>query len=343
MRRFLIAALLCGSTFLWAQESAHTTPEQIEQELQSAEHQFEKAKKMFNPWYTGPLITPSASMMPPGWGNIQPYIFVTDNYARFNSERKSKSLSSHLVNLNPLVYAQFGVTKTMDLTVSAQANANWQYDHSGAGFGDMSALVGFPICTQTIHVPAIKLSIKETFPTGQYQHLNSNGLGLSATGAGSYQTQFSLSVSKVLFWSYLHPMNFRLYLSYNIPTPVSVHGFNNYGGGFGTHARVHPGNTFSSDMGFEISLNQRWVFATDIAYSAQNETTYSGYAGKTASGDTASIGGGYNDNLSLAPAIEYNWNENLGILGGVWFSVYGRNSNNFVSGIVSLTWTFQVN
>ena len=284
-------------------------------------------------------------MMPPGWANIQPYLYVTDNYARFDSERHSISKDSSLVSLNPSVGMQFGVTKTMDISFSIQAFGNWQYGQSGGGFGDTSVTIGFPITAQTLHVPAIKLCIKETFPTGQYQHLNTNGFGLSATGGGAYQTQFSLSMAKVLFWDYLHPMNFRLYFSYNLPTTVTVNGFNNYGGGFGTHAKVRPGNTFSADMGIEISLTQRWVVATDLAYTAQNETKYSRYAGTTTKGGAlpASIGGGFNDNLSLAPAFEYNWNENLGFVGGVWFSVYGRNSNNFVSGVLSVTWTFQVN
>ena len=346
MRRIVAVLLLCsGATLLSAQNEEHKTPAQIEQELQSAEKQFEKAKKMFNPWYTGPLITPGASMMAPGWGNIQPYLFVTDNYAHFNSERHSHKMPNNLVTLNPSVSMQFGVTKTMDTTLGMQGFENWQNHHSGGGFGDMTLNIGFPVTVQTLHVPAIKLCIKETFPTGQYQHLNTNGMNLSATGGGSYQTQFTLTMSKVLFWDYQHPMNFRLSFNYNLPTAVTVKGFNNYGGGFGTHAKVRPGNTFSADMGIEISLNQRWVVATDLAYTAQNETKYSGYAGTTTKGGAlpASIGGGFNDNLSLAPAIEYNWNENLGMLGSVWFSVYGRNSNNFVSGVLSVTWTFQVN
>lgn len=345
MRKILPLFLLFSiSSVLMAQSEEHKTPAQIEQELQSAEKQFERAKKMFNPWYTGPLITPGASMMPPGWGNLQPYLNLTDNYAHFDKHRHSKNLSHHLINFNPQINGlQFGMTPSTDILLSLQANANWQDGHSGAGFGDTGLSMGFLIASQALHVPAIKLSIKELFPTGQYQRLNTNGLGLSATGGGSFQTQFTLSLSKVMFWDYQHPMNFRLSFSYNLPAPVTVHGFNAYGGGYHTDAKVHPGNTFSADFGAEISLTQRWVLATDLAYTAQNRTTYSGYAGLTSSGDPASLGNDYNDNLSLAPAIEYNWNENLGMLGGVWFSVYGRNSMNFATGILSITWTFKVN
>lgn len=343
MKKILTAFLLCtGASALLAQYEEHKTPEQIDLELQQAENDFQKAKKMFNPWYTGPLLTPGASNMPQGWGNIQPYLYVTDNYAHFDSKRHSHRLDSSLVSLNPTVSLQFGVTKTMDITLAMQGLANWQHHQHGGGFGDTGVTVGFPIYVQTVHVPGIRFCVKETFPTGKYEHLNSNGFNLSSTGMGSYQTQFSLSLAKILRWSSQHPMNFRMAFSYNIPTPVKVHGFNTYGGGYRTHAKVHPGNTFSADAALEISLTQRWVVASDIVYTATNQTTYSGHPGTTASGDPASLGGGYNDNLSLAPAVEYNWNENLGMLGGVWFSVYGRNSSNFVSGIISFTWTFQV-
>ena len=45
---------------------------------------------------------------------------------------------------------------------------------------------------------------------------------------------------------------------------------------------------------------------------------------------------------SADPVIEYNWSENLGVLGGAWFSVYGRNSLAFVQGVFSVCWTFPV-
>lgn len=343
MRKLIPFFLFCfGAVALTAQEADVKTPQQIEEELAQAEAKFDKAKKMFNPWYTGPLITAGSSLMPQGWGNLQPYLYVADNYARFDSHRHSHHSSSSLVSLNPYASLQFGMTKSTDILLGLQGFGNWQSHHSGGGFGDMGMTVGFLVNEQTRYTPGIKFCVSETFPTGRYQRLNTNGLGLDATGGGSFQTQFALNMSKVVFWDNLHPMNLRMSFMYKLPVKVKVHGFNNYGGGYGTHATVHPGNTFSVDGAFEISLTQRWVWATDIVYVAQNATTYCGETGTTEGGDAASLGGGFNDNLSLAPAIEYNWNENLGILGGVWFSVYGRNSSNFVTGIISITWTFQV-
>jgi hypothetical protein len=94
------------------------------------------------------------------------------------------------------------------------------------------------------------------------------------------------------------------------------------------------GSSYSADFGYEFSFTQRWVFALDVVYNYNQKTTFSGRSGGSP------VGGPFSDELSLAPAIEYNVNENLGFLGGVWFSVWGRNSLDFVSGIVSFTYSF---
>lgn len=320
----------------------HMTPAQIEQELQSAEAQFNRAREMFNPWYTGPLITPSASMMPPGWGNFQPYIYMIGNYAKYNIERKPIALADNLYQFLSQNIVQIGITKSMDVIIIPSAEGQWQAGQSGGGFLDLPIALGWPIVLQSLYVPQIKFSIQETFPTGRYQNLSSNGLALSGVGAGSYQTQFSLAFSKVILWSYKHPMNLRLVFAYTVATAVHVKGFNFQGGGYGTRGTVHLGNKFATDLGIEWSINQPWVLCLDVVYTAQNETKFNGYPGTLKDGAPATVGSPYQDNLSLAPGIEYNWNENLGVLGGAWFSVYGRNSLAFVQGIFSVCWTFPI-
>src|SRR5271169_1609577 len=69
------------------QKEMHKTPEEIQEELNEAEHQYEHALKLFNPWYTGPLITPSATMVAPGYAMWQPYIYFTDTYANYDNHR----------------------------------------------------------------------------------------------------------------------------------------------------------------------------------------------------------------------------------------------------------------
>lgn len=53
-------------------------------------------------------------------------------------------------------------------------------------------------------------------------------------------------------------------------------------------------------------------------------------------GSGQDIGNGNLYELSLAPAIEYNFSENIGIIGGCWFTVEGANTPYFFSSVIQL-------
>lgn len=324
----LVSACVCAQS---EQQQPHKSPQEIQQELDRAEAQYNRSLKIFNPYYQGPLLTPGASITPLGYGNIQGYVFVQDTYAAFNEDRHSVELKSSLINLNPAVYLSFGITPTMDGNLTIQGSENWQFDHTGGGFGDLGFTVGFPILVQKRYIPAIKFSVSETFPTGKYQHLDK--FGLNSTGGGTYQTKFAISTAKLILWTTQHPVALRWYFGYSLSTTVKVADVNSYGGGPGTRGTVRPGNSFSTDLGIEVAITQRWIFCTDFVYKATNRTKFHGRT-------TVPVGNGSSDNLSIAPGFEYSWNPNLGILVGAWFSVYGRNSGNFATGIFSVSYSF---
>ena len=338
-RRWLSLGLgLCSACLFGAKPEAPVPHSESEAELKSAEDEFREAKKMFQPYYAGPLITPSAHIIPPGYFNIQPYLFYTNNYGRFDESGKSHDIPN-LNNFNPQVVFQFGMISWMDGIIVAQGTRNTQRGKSSTNWGDTSFGLGFGLLSEGPYRPALFFGVTETFPTGKYQHLSAHKNGIDATGAGSYQTKFSFNISKVVWWVTTHPMNLRLSLNYNVPAPVTVSGINAYGGARNTHGKAHLGQGFQGDFGYEYSFTQRWVFALDVVYTYNAKTTFSGRRGGTPAAP-AVVGGPFNDQLSLAPAIEYNPSENFGILGGVWFTVWGRNSFNFVSGVFSLEYTF---
>ncbi len=342
--RSLIALPLFFAQIVLGQtpSSPRIAPEQIEQELEDAEGQYEQALKLFNPWYTGPLITPSATMVPPGHAMWQPYIYFTDNYSTFNKERKSVNTpNTFFIKAQPVIL-QIGATPSVDLGVVMSTVAQWKQGRFSGGFQDMTVQIGFLISQQTPYAPQIKFTLGEVFPTGNYQNLDGNNLGLDGTGGGSWTTAFNLTLAKLFFWNTLHPLNTRISFGYTVPTPTTVHGFNSYGGGYGTKGTVAPGNNFNVDLGMELSINQPWVVALDVAYTCSGKTRFSGISGTTTPGGDvpASVGGGYSDQLSFAPAVEYNFSSTMGLLGGVWFSAYGRNAPNFVSAVFTWYWFF---
>jgi len=332
--------LMCvlGLASLYGDEPV-VPPEVIEQQLEDAEAQFARAKKMFNPWYTGPLLAPSAHLVPPGEFNIQPYLFITNNYAKFDQNAHAKDIPN-LHQLNPVFLFQFGMTKWVDGMVTVQGLKNKQSGHSSMNWGDTSGLLGFSFLSEGPYNPALLLSVKESFPTGKYQHLDTDKNGVDATGSGAYQTTIGFNMSKVVWWLTTHPMNLRLDFAWGIPAMVHVKGYNSYGGGKDTDGKIRVGNSFAADLGYEFSFTQNWVLALDVVYNYSQETKFSGHHGLNAVGTPAVVGGPFSDQLSLAPALEYNLNSSFGFIGGVWFSVWGRNSLKFVSGVLSFTYSF---
>ncbi len=66
----------------------------------------------------------------------------------------------------------------------------------------------------------------------------------------------------------------------------------------------------------------------DFYYQHNNKNRFSGTPSATAIRPSS-------ESFSLAPALEYNWSANIGLIGGVWFTVGGRNTSRFVSGVLA--------
>jgi hypothetical protein len=341
---FLILSGLCVFNFigLFAQEAPKPiTAELVEKQLAKAEKDFQMALKMFDPWYAGPLLAGSAHILDAGKAGIQPYFFYTDNYAQYDRHGKSHKIP-HLHQINPVFNLQVGIyDKRIDGMITCQAMYNKRQGLSSMNYMDTTLFLRYGIVPESKYYPAVLIAVRESFPTGKYNRLSAHKNGVDATGNGSYQTSVILNFGKVIWWVWTHPLSVRLsniYTFYSSHVPVKS--FNAYGGGYGTRGKVHLGNAISSDFGLEYSFTKHWVFALDMLYSFTEKATFRGALGSTASGQTASVGSPFNDQLSLAPALEYNPTADLGVIAGVWFSVWGRNSSNFVSAVASVTYTF---
>lgn len=330
MNKCVTACLLFGSC-LFAEEL----------DLETQEIEFEEAKGSFNPWYTGPLITGSSNVLPAGQFNIQPYLYLLDFFAKFDKHGKPHSIPNWF-QAKELAVFQVGMTERLNTVFSANFVYNSQKGHHASHFGDTTAGLYIGLLKEGKYTPGILFAVTESFPSGRYQNFNhKKGDIVEATGSGAFQTTFTLNFGKIVWWWLLdHPMDFRLSLNYQVSSRVEVHGFNAYGGGFDTKGKIHPGDAIAADIGYQFSFTQQWVIALDIVYACIFKTTFSGRPGFDHEGHRAKVGVPYNDNLSLLPAMEYNWSENLGVTAGVWFSPWGRESFQFAGGVASLTYTW---
>jgi hypothetical protein len=65
------------------------------------------------PWFTGPLLTPGANVVPKGHYNIQPYLFFTNTYGQYNAHWKKASVP-HLFTGSLVLDIQFGLSRVCD-------------------------------------------------------------------------------------------------------------------------------------------------------------------------------------------------------------------------------------
>ncbi|MBM3191586.1 MAG: hypothetical protein FJZ63_02885 [Chlamydiae bacterium] len=296
------------------------------------------AENTFKPWFTGPLLAGSAHTVPAGHVLWEPYLFAIDSFGFYDDHWKPRS-APHSLSLEPFLLFIHGLNSFMDLQVTPYLLSNFQQGSHDTRMGDLPFALGFQVLTDKPNswIPDLRLLLREIFPTGHYQHLNPHKHGTDATGNGSFQTGLGLNFQK-LFITGIRLLRLRLNFNYLFPSPVRVKSFNTYGGGYGTHGKVYPGQKFSTIFAVEYLFSQHLVAALDIQYLFSSKDRFSGYPGITSAGQNAIVGNLASHQLNLAPAIEYNFNENLGIIFGPWFSVAGKNSDRFVSAVFAINY-----
>lgn len=291
------------------------------------------------PWFTGPILAPAGKNIPKGHWNFEPYAFYTDNFGVYDNHRKIvKVPNTHTVNINPLIF--YGITDLIDVQGSFPLFYNVKNGQRDYSIGDFSVLFGYQavIGQEGTWTPDVRFTLSVNFPTGKYQNLNPGKQGVDGMGAGSYQTSLGLNFQKMVELSNSHYLRSRLTFAYTLTPSTNVQGFNVYGGGIATNGRLDPGDQFQTDFALEYQLTQNWVPVFEVNYTTRAKSKFTGMSGFNPNGTLAMVGHGKIDQLSFAPALEYNVSERLGIIGGVWFSALGRNANDFASGVVAVNY-----
>lgn len=294
------------------------------------------------PWLTGPLIAPPGTAVPYGDFTVESYVYFTTNTGAYNKDWHAVSADRNFYSLNAQFRSYFGLTPWCDLNIIPQVFFNRTYSQQYFNIGDLTVGLDFQLMAAdlTPYFPGIKFAVREVFPTGNFQYLSPRRLWTDQTGAGTFATQFDLVLYKVFHLYDHHFLSTTFSAQYTVATPVNVHGFNTYGGGFGANGKVIPGNGFQVLASFEYSLSQNWVLALDNVYTHTDASEFFGMPGISFEGTFATVGPPSSEQLSFAPAIEYNFSRNFGIIAGCWFSAMGRNSSEFLSGVINFDYTY---
>ncbi|MBF8263836.1 MAG: hypothetical protein HW387_1501 [Parachlamydiales bacterium] len=286
-----------------------------------------------NPWFTGPLISPSGHVTPKGTVNIEPYFTVLDSYGDYDKHWKlvkdDHSLISNIVN----IYTTIGLTKWMDFAITPTVLYNVCQGKQAFFFSNLEAGFDFQLLTDTQenNLPGLKLGIRQSFPIGKYDHLNPNMHEVDIGSDGTYKTLVLLCASRLFHLRGDVWLNPRFSVGGHICTRVHVKGYNIYGGAADTDGYAYPPPQLWFDLSFELSLSRHWALACDLVNGYDAKRKFKGNPGTDSTGAAVRMTKGSSATVWLAPAVEYNWNDNIGIITGAWFTITGRLSEAFAS------------
>lgn len=278
-------------------------------------------------WSTAPLLAPAGDILNVGEINYEPYLYFTRFKDSFDGDWHTTS-SPLFTSLSTQPLFRFGILPLTELDLTPNISYNYSQGAASWTFGDI--LINFDIGLVNLDTTTLKFRASANLPTGKYQKLNPNKYGTTTSGTGSWAPGLGLIFYHTAHFYGHHFLATTFFTTYQFGTPVRVKGYNAYGGDADTRGTVYGGNLFQTILSFEYSLSQNWVLSLDNEYDHTNSTRFSGLSGDSPPVNPSS------ESFTMAPAIEYCWSENLGIIAGAWVTVAGRNIDKFVSWVIAI-------
>ncbi len=270
------------------------------------------------------MLAPSAGTLPRGHVLVEPYVYDVAQYGSYDGKGAVKG-TAHSNSFGSLTYIIYGLADRFSVGVIPTFGFNTiagGAGSSGIHAGDLAALAQYRIALfrPGKWIPTTSVSVQESFPTGAYDNLGerpANGFG-----SGAYTTTLSLYTQTYVWMPNGRILRMRLNASRTFSGNAPVDGVSVYGTGPNFHGYAKPGGTLTLDEAQEYSITRNWVFALDVVYHHSAATQISG---------TTPADLGQSDAYELAPALEYNWTSNCGILFGVRTIPAGLNTSATVT------------
>jgi hypothetical protein len=285
--------------------------------------------------FTGPLVS-GAPTLPAGVFNIEPYLIRNQlrGYYDQSGDRVSQDSDAGWHLALPMQYGALDW-----LTITAGLNALYGDNAFGDGtvrMGDASVGAMFKLAQGGGHAkPSLTLAVRQNLPVGRHDRMELEPHELT-TGSGAATTALALH-GQIYSTIGGRTLRSRANLKWSLPyREAAVHGQSVYGtpAGFEGNLDLHGG--WEATFGFEYALNPRWVLATDVLreYNRGFELT-----GATPVGAFANTQGS-SWRTSIAPAVEYHFNDNVGLIAGVFLSVAGRDASAVVAPQVAVNFAY---
>lgn len=279
-------------------------------------------------WWTGPMLANGAETLPAGHMLIEPYLYdvMTPGVDAFGSR----------------AYVLYGLTDRLTvgmIPIIGYNRVSGGPNSSGIGLGDQILQAQYRL--HRFHegswVPTVSVMLQEAVPTGRYDRLGhrpANGMG-----GGAYATTLGVNMQSYFWMPNGRILRARLNVTGTLPGRANVEGVSTYGTGQDFRGHARGGSNVYVGTAVEYSLTTRWVLALDVTYSHNGDTVVKGFD-FLPGGEPMRVSrkSGHSDAVGYAPAIEYNWSPNVGVLFGVRVIAGGHNTQRSVTPAIALNY-----
>src|SRR6201993_3003603 len=321
-----LAALAITAT-LAAAQATPGAPGEVRQSLDDA-------------WFTGPMLAPNATTLPRGHFLIEPYLYdvVTQGFYDRDGTRRSAPRTDGIGSLTYILYGLANRFTVGMIPVAGYTEASNGPSSGRVGMGDftLQGQYRLKLFHEGSKIPTMSVAVQETLPTGKYDRLGNRPS--DAFGGGAYTTTVAF-YSQTYFWM---PNGRVLRMRFNVvpafSSSVNVHDVSVYGTSTGFRGHATPGASVLVDGAFEYSLTRRWVLALDAVYRHQANTAVTGFNILDPNPFPVRLDSGSSDAFQLAPALEYSWSRNIGVLLGTRLIPAGRNTPATITPAVAINY-----
>jgi len=278
-------------------------------------------------WWTGPMLANSAETLPTGHVLVEPYVYdvMTDGNDGFGSR----------------AYVLYGLTD--DLTIGAIPIIGYNAVHggqnsSGIGAGDQILQAQYRLTRfhEGSWLPTISLQWQLAVPTGRYKRLARASDGM---GGGAWANMLGVNAQSYFWLPNGRILRTRLNVTYTWSRRADLDGVSSYGTGPDFHGHAYPGDAFYLGTSLEYSLTRRWVLALDLTYSRNDPTQVRGVDDPLgALPVSVSHRSPRSEAFGFAPAVEYSWTPNIGVLLGVRVIPGGHNATRSVTPAIAVNY-----
>ncbi|MDO1527911.1 transporter [Fulvimonas sp. R45] len=257
-------------------------------------------------WWTGPMLANSAETLPRGHVLVEPYVYDV-------ASKGTDAFGSR-------AYVLYGLTDRLTvglIPIIGYTRVSNEPDSAGIGLGDQILQAQYRLTRfhEGGWLPTLALQLQETLPTGRHDRLSRASDGM---GGGAWATTLGLNAQSYFWMPNGRLLRARLNLTRTFNGHAGVTGASVYGTGPGFRGTARPGDAFYLGASLEYSLTRRWVLALDVFRSHGGATRVDGRTdppGALPEPVRTRLGG--SDAYGYAPAVEYSWTPNLGVLFGL--------------------------